>query len=644
MKKILLLIFWGSVLCFNLNAQVVFTEDFETGALPTNWQSKSKSSDGGWKFGTASSLSSGPNLSFYIPTSNGTKMAATNDDACSTCNKTEDLLITSPIDLTSYTKLALQVDLFFGHLSYNGKTETFKVVGSTDGGTNWVTLGEAGGAGAWQRFTVDISPIAGNANVLIGFLYSDAGDWLYGAAIDNLVIKVPNPRDAQIVNITSKNYGKTGVNRKVSGTLANNGSDTLSSVTLEWTDGVTPHKETFTGLSIAPYTTGTFDLTDEITLIEGSIPVNVKASNPNGLDDFDPSNDTLSTVFTGYTLNTKKGVLAEEATGTWCQWCPRGAVFMNLMKEEYGDQFAGVAVHNNDPMVVTAYDQGYAAFPGFGGYPTIIMNKKDILNSDAYTFDIELPFLKSASQAPDVEITATATYKKDTKELTISATATANSALTGANFFMALIENEVTGETSSYDQVNVYAGGAFGLMGGFGTLPNPVPAAQMVYNHVARALFGTFNGIEGSIVSPLPAGTPYAYDNTGYTIPDGYVISNMRAIIAVLGSNNQVINVIEIPLEEATSTHDIFNNKLASVSPNPFSEITYVNLDMNDEKEVSMQVFNSLGQIVAAKDYGKLSGKQSLPFHANSLSNGMYFIHLQVGDQLVTKQVVLNRN
>lgn len=631
-----------SIFSIGLRAQVVFSEDFESGALPSGWQIKTKSADGGWKFGTATSLSSGPNLSFYIPTSNGTKMAATNDDNCSTCNKTADILITSPIDLSSYTKLVLQMDLFYGDQSYNGIQESFTVVGSTDGGTNWVELGKAKATNGWERFSVDVSAMAGNNNVLIGFFYSDGGDWLYGAAMDNVVIKVPNPRDAQIVSLTSKNYGKTGINRKVNGILSNNGSDTLTSITLEWTDGVTPHQETFTGLSIAPYTSGTFELTDPVTLVEGDIAINVTASKPNGLDDFDTSNDSQSSIFTGYTLHPNKGVLAEEATGTWCQWCPRGAVFMDFMKQEYGDQFVGVAVHNNDPMVVTTYDAGYAAFPGFGGYPTIIMNKKDNLNSDAASFDIELPFLKSASETPDAEITAKASYKKDTKELKISATVTSNVTLTGAKFFMTLTEEDVTGTTSDFDQANVYSG--LGIpMGGFESLANPVPASQMIYNHVARALFGTFNGITGSISQTLPANEAYTYEYTGYTIPAEYNIANLHMAIAVLGSNNQVINVIEIPLEEATSSHEVFNNNLVSVSPNPFTEVTYLKLDLQDTKEVSMKVFNSLGQIVASKDYGKLSGSQSLPFYANSLANGMYYIHLTVGNELVTKQVILNR-
>lgn len=34
-------------------------------------------------------------------------------------------------------------------------------------------------------------------------------------------------------------------------------------------------------------------------------------------------------------------------------------------------------------------------------------------------------------------------------------------------------------------------------MGGFELLPNPVPAAKMTYNHVARAILGGWAGIPG---------------------------------------------------------------------------------------------------------------------------------------------------
>lgn len=56
--------------------------------------------------------------------------------------------------------------------------------------------------------------------------------------------------------------------------------------------------------------------------------------------------------------------LVEEYTGTWCGWCTRGYVAMEMIDEIYGDNVVGVAYHDKDPMSVTTdYPIGSAGFP-----------------------------------------------------------------------------------------------------------------------------------------------------------------------------------------------------------------------------------------------------------------------------------------
>ena len=62
-----------------------------------------------------------------------------------------------------------------------------------------------------------------------------------------------------------------------------------------------------------------------------------------------------------------------------------------------------------------------------------------------------------------------------------------------------VVEDGVRGTGSGYNQVNAYSGGANGPMGNYHNLPNPVPAAQMVYDHVARAILGNWVGTEASL-------------------------------------------------------------------------------------------------------------------------------------------------
>ena len=56
--------------------------------------------------------------------------------------------------------------------------------------------------------------------------------------------------------------------------------------------------------------------------------------------------------------------LIEEYTGTWCGWCIRGFVGMELMRETFGDDFIGIAYHNGDAMQITTnYPNNVTGFP-----------------------------------------------------------------------------------------------------------------------------------------------------------------------------------------------------------------------------------------------------------------------------------------
>ena len=62
--------------------------------------------------------------------------------------------------------------------------------------------------------------------------------------------------------------------------------------------------------------------------------------------------------------------LMEEYTGLWCGWCPRGFVAMELMSEEYPDDFVCVSYHSGD---VLEYIPNFPNEPD--GFPSSFMNR-----------------------------------------------------------------------------------------------------------------------------------------------------------------------------------------------------------------------------------------------------------------------------
>ena len=175
----------------------ILTEDFEGAALPSGWSIITSATDGGWKFGLNTALQSSS-----FPIAAHTHIAATNDDTCN-CNKSNDILCTPVMDLSTYTSVFMDYAAYFFKLAYGGVAEEGKIVVSINGGTTWtdvVTL--SANASSWQTNSVDLSAYAGNSNVKVGFKYNDNGGWLYGFAIDDVSIYQPQVGTDLVANTT----------------------------------------------------------------------------------------------------------------------------------------------------------------------------------------------------------------------------------------------------------------------------------------------------------------------------------------------------------------------------------------------------------------------------------------------------------
>jgi hypothetical protein len=91
--------------------------------------------------------------------------------------------------------------------------------------------------------------------------------------------------------------------------------------------------------------------------------------------------------------------------------------------------------------------------------------------------------------------------------------------------------------------------------------------------------------------------------------------------------------------EEAEET---FGEGLLQNYPNPFNPVTIIRYELPKESNVSLRVFNMLGQEVAVLvDEVQAAGHRSVEFNASGLPSGMYLYRLTAGDFVATKKLVL---
>jgi len=250
--------------------------------------------------------------------------------------------------------------------------------------------------------------------------------------------------------------------------------------------------ENITGVNLITVGTHQVNFTNNITLLGGSNVAISNIYNINGMNDDNPFDDTNSIQINAIIPAAGKLVIGEEATGTWCGWCPRGAVALNWMDNDYEGYWQGIAVHNGDPMTDAYYDNGMA--PYIGGYPSGIVDRGQDINPAAFKQD----FLQRIVIPPSGIITNGAELNGDT--LMVSLTVDFQNSISG-NYKLAciLVEDSVTGTTPQYYQSNSYSGGGAGPLidvdgSDWANKPSSVPASQMVYRHVARGIAPSFAG------------------------------------------------------------------------------------------------------------------------------------------------------
>ena len=451
--------------------------------------------------------------------------------------------------------------------------------------------------------------------------------------IDDVEVEQVFNDNADIEILTLNRYSMVNTDNTLGINITNNGANNITSVTVDWNDG-TSHSSTITGLDIAPSVSVSVNHPTSInyaSVLEKEITVTI--TDVNGASNSETSLNTKLVNFNTISQTSVKKVLFEEATGTWCPGCPGGTVMMDNMTSSYPVNLIGIAVHvrEDDPMNIPEYETGAVFFAA----PTLNVDRK-LLSQDI--FDAENLYNQQISL--DIPVELSATISGTGNSLTIEASAIFRTAFANANFRLGVIivEDHVTGTTSAYNQANVYAGGAYGDMGDFDELPDPVPADQMEYNHVGRALLGGYSGQENSVPTNITDGQEVTY-SFNYTIPSTSNIDNMHAVVVLIDqSNGEIVNAETALLQVGIESINIIET---SVYPNPTSDILNIEF-IGEAKEYLITLFDVDGKTVLQKKENTSIGNTQVILSTKDLQKGIYFMNISTKGKSTTKKIIVN--
>ena len=341
-----------------------------------------------------------------------------------------------------------------------------------------------------------------------------------------------------IVNIT----GLNGQLRNPSVEVINLGLNNITSFDVDFDYNGIIITENISAVNMIANDVYQVDFVNSISLIGGTNTGTATVYNVNGLgQDDNPNDDIITTQITAVTPAPGKLVIGEEVTGTWCAYCPLGAVALNWMDHYYEDYWQGIAIHNGDPMVDPPYDNGMAPF--IVGYPSGVIDRGLAVIPAAFG-TLEQDFLQRVVIPPTGIITNGAELNGNI--LTVSLTVDFQIAVSG-NYKLAciIVEDSVTGTSPSYSQANAYSTGLQGpIIDVDGTdwanLPPLVPASQMVYRHVGRRIAPSFTG------EPLSSTSYNAGDNEAicfdFTLAPTWDQSQISIMGMLIDHNNRVDN------------------------------------------------------------------------------------------------------
>jgi len=453
--------------------------------------------------------------------------------------------------------------------------------------------------------------------------------------------------DAALTSLNIAPYSVAPTNISIQGTITSMAGNTINAMDITWTDGINSYTDNLTGLNITSNNTYNFTHADQLSMPTAgwaNISVTIDAVNSN--IDPDTSNNTLNTHVTTLTSIPEKFTVGEEKTGTWCGFCPRGAVALAEM--EATPNFIGIAVHNDDPMVISSYDGSIGTYVP-GGYPQGGVDR--ILADNPANFST-MHATRVNDVVPCVVNSINAYFDSAPNKISVSTEIEAFGEMFGDfRLSCVIVEDDLQNSNSSWDQVNYYGPGGSAnstnmtfptnINNGFSfnTATSPVPSANFGgYDHVARSL--SSNNILGDPNS-LPSGLinigTYSYTFSDVNISSlaaysdaGFNWTKAHAIVMIINTaTGEILNAKKVALSNTTSINDITSS--LTFYPNPAKDI----LTIKGVYE-AVEIYDIYGKVVLSSD-----AKQTI--NISSLADGIYMLNITTKEGIQTQKITITK-
>lgn len=158
-----------------------------------------------------------------------------------------------------------------------------------------------------------------------------------------------------------------------------------------------------------------------------------------------------------------------------------------------------------------------------------------------------------------------------------------------------------------------------------------------VYNKAGT----TLTTVTPGTTSPF---TPTATQWRAETVSMNTYAGQSNVLVKFVATSNYGNNLFvdDINLSGASSVNELGNNLSINIYPNPAKDNTNISISLSEAQNVSIQLYNMLGEVVYTANQGQLSsGEHTVQLNVSDLNNGVYFVKVMAGSTTITKKITV---
>ncbi len=342
-----------------------------------------------------------------------------------------------------------------------------------------------------------------------------------------------------------------------------------------------------------------------------------------------------------------KAIFFEAMASNTCGYSPFLYAFIDQMKAKYGDLLIPVVNHHNDPLTVLRYDTNYLYSkwrPDYIGTPYFALNNE----YDFYIRDAcEQAFLQRLTEPSNVKLEIGAVYDTVKRRMNINfLTHFLMESDPESIYKIYITKNIIHKNDPSLDQANWYSSATSGKARGYEHLPDPIPAKDMVYNHVIKYILPNQRGEQYGTINPIQEGEilrreetiTWPTSETDFENYDVTVLFYYSATAKRINLKDALKRGVVTSLSNDSQTKQNFN-----LYPNPVSDQLTLSYRSNDDHQSSIEIINSHGEHVHYVKEHIHAGDNIISIDNSTLLPGAYMLQLKTEKEFLTEKFVIAR-